>query len=177
MQNLSDPRLQRQSLAALSANDALLEAEDPYATLLPDGAEVVVSLVRLERMEYYREQRGCRIFKIVEGNYADRLIARFWKVPLPGRVAGRSSSLALDWIAVTQRRPPRRPFGPRLFLDGCLVLVRTKVVEKNRRNRTVPEAARYSRIDEILSLVAGTPPCMRRPAVIAPTHRPGGVPS
>jgi hypothetical protein len=161
VQKLSDSRPRRQSLVALPANDALLEAEDPYTTLLPDGAEVVVALVRLERMVYFREPRDCGIFKIVEGPYAGKRIVRFWKLPLRGSIPGRSSSLALDWIAVTQRRPPRRPFGPRTFLDGCLVLARTIVVETNRRNRTVPEAARYSRIDEILSLVAGTPPCMR----------------
>lgn len=164
MSNLPNPRGLRQVLPGTTSDSSGRDDRDRYGVLLPDGAELSVSLYRVDRDYVFGRQEAFGLFRIVEGPQVGATILRFWPLPEKGRPLGRGSNLVRDFIAVTLRRPPGKMLRPESFLLGCIVRVRTTVVTHDLRRREVPEAARYSRIDEILRLEAGTPPCLRQHA-------------
>jgi hypothetical protein len=135
---------------------------DPYATRIPDG-QYQAAFVRLEKGFAFGSPRWFGHFKITEhGEFFGLALLRVWNEPR-GAFLPRSHNLALDFMAVTGTRPPSKGLKPSDFLKGCEVLVETATVRHQTRGRQrveLPEDCWYSKIDRLIRLTAGSPPCM-----------------
>jgi hypothetical protein len=135
---------------------------NPYSTRVPDG-QYRAMFTKCETNIAYGSVRWFGHFQITEpGEFSGLPLLRFWNEPrrtfLP-----RSHNLALDFMAVIGTRPPSQGLKPSDFLKGCEVLVETATVRhqtQGRRRIEVPEDCRYSKIDRLIRLTAGSPPCM-----------------
>jgi hypothetical protein len=133
---------------------------DPYATLIPEGQYRVI----WQKTETGRVQGGDRFFVhfIVSepGEYQGLPLRRFYNVP-KGRLLPRSHNLAQDFMALTNRRPPSR-LKPDQFLKGCEVLAEVTTVKRSLQRRELSEDTHYSKIDRLIRITAGSPPCLIR---------------
>ena len=69
----------------------------------------------------------------------------------------------LDYFAIVGTRPPPS-LTPDTFLKGCEVLVEVKTVKHlivGNKKILADEIVWYSKINRLIKLTAGTPPCMR----------------
>jgi hypothetical protein len=135
---------------------------DPYATRIPDG-QYRAAFITLETGFAFGSRRWFGHFKITEhGKFFELPLLRVWNEPR-GAFLPRSHNLALDFMAVIGTRPPSQGLEPSDFLKGCEVLVETATVRhqtQGRRRVELPEDCRYSKIDRLIRLTAGSPPCM-----------------
>ena len=79
-------------------------------------------------------------------------------------VVGAEPLLFLDYVALIGARPPSKGLQPADSLKGCEVLVATATVKhriQGRRRVELPEDCWYSKIDRLVKITAGSPPCMR----------------
>ena len=136
---------------------------DPYSTRVPDG-QYRVAFDKFEKGCAFGSKRWFGHFRITEeGEYFELPLLRFWNEP-SGAFLPRSHNLALDFMAVVRTRPPSRGLKPSDFLKGCEVLAEVTTVrhQSQGRNRIeTPEACRYSKIDHLIRILAGSPPYMR----------------
>ena len=136
---------------------------DPYSTRVPDG-QYRAGFIKWEKGTPYGARRWFGHFQINEpGEYFGLPIRRFWNEP-QGPFLPRSHNLALDFMAVIGARPPSKGLKPSDFLKGCEVLVETATVRhqsQGRRRIELPEGCWYSKIDRLIRITAGSPPCMR----------------
>ncbi len=134
---------------------------DPMETLVPQGRYRMSYLGHDEGNSYGRPVWFVR-FQITEpGGYEGRVVLRFYNIPKGARLA-RSSNLAIDFINLTGLRPPAT-LTPDWFLKGCEVLGKVVTVRERvdgRRRIQRPETLHYSKVDELLKITAGSPPCM-----------------
>ena len=134
---------------------------DPYGTLVPPG-EYRVTFVRREESRAFGSLRWFCWFRITEpGPYFGSPLLRFYNVPR-GRFLPKSHNLAIDYINVIEQRPPARGLKPENFLKDCeirakVVTVTHRVTAKGRVKQ--PEAVHYSKIDRLIRITAGCPPC------------------
>ena len=138
------------------------ESPHPYETHIPEG-EYQVALIRCETGNVYGSARWFGHFQIVEdGQFFGLPIFRFWNRP-KGKFIARTSNLAIDFMNVAGRRPPSTGLTPEKFLKGCQVLAHVVTVRHRNEERQrveLPEACWYSKIDRIIKLTAGRPPCL-----------------
>ena len=133
---------------------------DPYNTRVPEG-HFRVTFHKCEKAIAYGVRRWFVWFKITEsGPDFGKPILRFYNVPkrpfLP-----RSHNLYLDCIALTGRRPPSN-LTPEMLLKGCEVLAEVVTVKhqmRGSRRTELPEDCWYSKIDRLIRITAGSPPC------------------
>ena len=131
-------------------------------TLMPEG-RYRMAYIKHEDGNAYGRRVWFVWFQIMEpGEYEGLLILRFYNQPAGGRLA-RSSSLAMDFMALTGLRPPAN-LSPDYFLKGCEVLGRvvsvTERVDGARRIQR-PEELHYSKVAELLKITACSPPCLQ----------------
>jgi hypothetical protein len=135
---------------------------DPYSTRVPDG-QYRVGYLGFERGVAYGRERWFAWFKITEdGPHFGKPILRFYNAPTRAWTA-RSSNLAVDFIRLTGLRPPLR-LKPDLFLKGTEVLaeiIGVREANDGRRKIVVQEDAGYSKIDRLIRITAGSPPCLQ----------------
>jgi hypothetical protein len=136
---------------------------DPYATRVPDG-QYRATFEGWEKNIAYGSVRWFGHFRITEpGEYFGLPLLRFWNEPR-GPFLPRSHNLYLDFVALIGTRPPSQGLKPSDFLKGCEVLVETVTVRhqtQGRRRIELPEDCWYSKIDRLIRITAGSPPCMR----------------
>ena len=68
-----------------------------------------------------------------------------------------------DYVALISRRPPASGLKPERFLKGCEVLAEVVLVteaDRGRKRVVLPEDCHYSKIDRLIRITAGSPPCM-----------------
>jgi hypothetical protein len=123
------------------------------------------------RLAYVSWEKGCVygrevwfvLFQITEeGSFFGLLVLRYYNAPkrpwLP-----RSSSLALDFEAISGGLRPPANLRPDMFLKGCEVLAEVATVRhriQGSRRVEIPETRRYSKVDRIIRLTAGSPPIL-----------------
>jgi hypothetical protein len=136
--------------------------DDPYSTFVPEG-DYDVALTRCETGVAFGSERWFGHFKIVDhGEFFGLPIYRFWNRP-KSKVLARSSNVAIDFMNVVGRRPPSVGLTPDKFLKGCQVLAEVVTVKHRNEPRCrveLPEDCWYSKINRIIRLSAGTPPCL-----------------
>ena len=160
-------------LNSLPPGDDHPDPQDPQQTLVPDGEYRVAYVSSGDGIAYGRKVFFVR-FKIVEPvKFADRLLLRFVNVPKQwlgkrthqkARSLARTSTLWLDYVAITERVPPARVFGPAaLYKDSLLRAKVVTVKEQNVNGKRIkmPECAWYSKIETIICQEAG-PHALRR---------------
>ena len=134
---------------------------DPCAALIPDG-QYRATYIGYEHGRPYGEQRWFAQFKITElGEHVGNVVTRFYNVPR-GPYLARTSNLSMDFVDLIGRRPPTRGLTPDRFLKGCDVLVQTATVKhriEGRRRIELPWDCWYSKIDRLIRITAGSPPC------------------
>lgn len=136
---------------------------NPQETLVPEG-DYQVAYMRYETgFVYDRTVWFVRCEIIDEGPHFGAPLLRYYNEPRRDRPLPRSHNLALDYLALAGRRPPRK-LKPDQLLSGCIVLARVVTVREQRKGRRptlLPEGAHYSKIDAFLRITTGCPPCMR----------------
>ena len=134
---------------------------DPYSTLVPDG-RYSAAFVGLEKGVVYGQRRWFGYFQITDlGPYHGCTLVRFWNEPR-SRFLPRTHNLSLDFVALIGRRPPSSGLKPDAFLKGCEVLVEVLTVKHRsdgHRKVLLPEDLWYSKIDRLIRITAGVPPC------------------
>lgn len=68
-------------------------------------------------------------------------------------------------MAIIGTRPPSRGLTPYDFLDGCEVLAEVTTVKhrtEGRKRILVRDDCHYSKINRLIRITAGCPPCKRR---------------
>ena len=131
---------------------------------IPD-AQYNVSLVRHEvtEMKMFRgASRLFAIFKIVDaGPYLGTQIYAAWPVSRTTKSGGKNRCvvkaksdlyLMLCRLLGMRLRADRISLSP---LMGCVLLVKTRTVNKNHRQRPYPEFLKYSVVDDVIEIVAG----------------------
>ncbi len=135
---------------------------DPYGTLVPDG-QYRVGYVTWEEGNAYGRSLWFGHFKITEpGEYNGLPILRVWNKPKRPYLP-RSHNLALDYMALTGCYP-RSAVTPDELAKGCELLAETATVKheiRGKRRIERPEGCWYSKIDRLIRITAGSPPCMR----------------
>ena len=98
-------------------------------------------------------------FQITEpGEHFGERILRFYNAPR-GPYVPQSHNLALDYMSLIGRRPSAR-LKPADFLKGCEVLALVVTVKRNAKCKgDLPQACHYSKIDRLIRITAGRPPC------------------
>lgn len=93
-------------------------------------------------------ENGCRRVQLTRHYNVRQTAGRRWR-------AGSRSDYFREWVLLTQRLPSsREPMSPSVFTNVlCRVEVRT--VEIDFRQRSIPEAARYSIVARIVEVLAG----------------------
>lgn len=137
-------------------------AGNPQETLIPEG-EYQVAYRSYETGYVYDRIVWFVRCEIADGPYRGLPLLRYYNQPRRDRPLPRSHNLALDFIALAGRRPPRT-LKPDELLSGCIVLARVVTVREQRNGKrpiVLPEGAWYSKIDAFVRVVAGCPPCMR----------------
>jgi hypothetical protein len=147
--------------ATPSTPDDEIDLDDPYAPPIPEGDYLAI-YITTERGRV--QGRGVLFvhFRITAGDHAGRRLIRFYNEKRGSRLA-RTSSLWRDYVRLTHRRPPSAGFKPSWLVSGCEVLVRVVTVHEHVENgvRVPMEACeRYSKIDLLLSITAGSPPAL-----------------
>ena len=153
-------------------DNALDDQAHPLSTLVPEG-EYVLSFVKEELASNFGREVWFVTLQIAEGDYKDQRLLRFYNPPRKGVHLARSSSLAQDFMEVTGLRPPSKGFRPSELLDGVLVrayVITVKDRPPNKRDRErlrrekkkptrieIPSDQRYSRVDSIHGIIAGSP--------------------
>lgn len=133
---------------------------DPYSTLIPDG-QYRAAFLRCEKGSAYGAPRWFVWFQITEpGPYLGLPILRFYNVSKRSWLP-RTHNLALDYMALFGCRLPSQ-LKPENFLKGCEVLVEIVTVKHQthgKRRVELPERCWYSKIDRLIRITAGSPPC------------------
>ena len=136
---------------------------DPYATLIPDGQHRA-TFIEIQTGTVEGSARWFGYFQITEeGPHHGKILLRFWNEPR-GPFLPRSHNLHKDFVALIGRRPPSTGLKPDQFLKGCEVLVGVSTVKhrsEGRRMVQLPEDCWYSKIDRLIRITAGAPPCLR----------------
>ena len=139
-----------------------MDARDPYGTRIPDG-QYRMMYERTESGVAFGARRWFAWFTISEpGPNFGLPIVRFYNVPkrpwLP-----RSHNLRLDYVQLTGRKPPSK-LKPEDFLKGLEVLGEVVTVKRRaqgKRRVLQPEELWYSKVDRLVGITAGSPPCPR----------------
>lgn len=133
---------------------------DPYQRV-PDG-QYRAGLVRVEKGFAYGQRRLFGYFRITEdGPSQGTELVRFWNEPR-GSFLPRTHNLYKDFVTLIGRRPPQSGLKPEEFLKGCEVLIEVVTVKKSsdgRRMQLLPEDCWYSKVDRLIRITAGCPPC------------------
>ena len=134
---------------------------DPYGTLVKPGEYCCVYVGDDRGYAFGSERLFCwfRISPYQEG--AEKFLVRFYNVFRRSFVP-RSHNISLDYWALTGRRPPAT-VKPRDYLEGCEVLAKVVTVSGDQKARrgSKPTGPPYSKIDGLIKITAGTPPCLR----------------
>jgi hypothetical protein len=150
------PSLDREPGASRSRPD------DPFTTRIPDGQVRVVFEHREDGYAFGSPRWFCWFRISEEGTHQGLPLLRIYNVPRGARIP-RSHNLAIDYMALIGRRPPAK-LRPERFLRDCEVLARVVTVRERVTDRgrvKLPEACWYSRVDELITITAGCPPCLR----------------
>lgn len=133
------------------------------APLIPPG-KYLVRYLRHETAVMFTSPKVFLHFRIVDGPYSGiPLYAAFRVRGLRGRprkngqfALGRSSELFRQYVRLTgtRARPDRIALS---HLANCVVRVSVRTVERDFRQRALPEACQYSVISDLLTIEAGTP--------------------
>lgn len=133
-----------------------LEVDDSNAPRVPD-AEYVARFIEHETLFLFRGGKVVLRFEIAEGEFAGvRLLRPYRAKRLLGRpsksgrfVLGRSSELLRDMVRLSEAktRPDRASLA---FMRGRLWRIRTRTVDTDYQQRTIPEPLRYSVVGDIL---------------------------
>lgn len=159
--------------AANSPEQSDTDPKHPFSNLVPEG-EYVFSYVSEELGSSFGRAIWFVILEIAEGQHHGKHLLRFYTAPRQKSFLSRSSNLAQDFIAMTGLRPPSKGFRPSELLHGVrvgayVVTVNDRPPNKRdvdrfrRENQKLPTriktppAARYSRIDSIDRIIAGSP--------------------
>lgn len=133
---------------------------DPYERV-PDGQYRAV-FDHVEQGVVGGQRKLFGHFRITEeGPHHGKTLVRFWNEPR-GKFLPRTHNLYKDFVALIRRRPPSSGLKPEDFLKGCEVLVETSTVKRasGRRGMEIqPEDCWYSKIDRLIRITAGCPPC------------------
>jgi len=139
------------------------DGSGPFGEPLPEG-QYDLSFQFAVRATAYRRRVLWGLFVVVDdGPHLGRELYRFWNAPT-GAYLSRRSSLWLDFLAVTGRRPPSQPFDPSWAFSGCWVRAQVVTVTSRVENgQRVPmlEPERYSKVERLVSLVSGKSPALR----------------
>jgi hypothetical protein len=135
---------------------------DPCSTRVPDGS-YRAAYVACEDGKPHGVPRWFVHFKITEpGEHFGLVLIRFYNVPR-GAFLARTHNLWIDYQTLIGGRPPPQGLTPEAFLKGCEILVKTKTVKhrvEGRKRIELPEDCWYSKIDRLIRITAGSPPCM-----------------
>ncbi len=133
---------------------------DPYRTRVPDG-QYRVAFDKCETGSAYGGPRWFVWFRITEpGPFVGLPILRFYNVPKRSWLP-RTHNLARDYVDLIGRHPPSR-LVPKDFLKGCEVLAAVVTVKhqtQGKKRVELPEDCWYSKIDRLIRITAGSPPC------------------
>ena len=180
MSALSDVARQATRLRAVPDRRADEGDGDPFSTLIPDGQYRVAFVSEESGQVFDRRVWFIRLAITEPGEHHGKPLLRFYNMPPGKRRLARSSNLWRDYLQLTCRRPPSRGCRPSELLAGCEVLaevvtVTERAISKQEREELkrqgakkipprvpIPPAARYSKVDRLLAITAGTPRCLRR---------------
>ncbi len=134
---------------------------DPYGTLVKAGEyRCFFRGVEIGRV-YGTERLFCWFTISPDEKGGDKPLLRIYNA-LRRPFVPRSHNIFLDYWALTGRRPPPT-VKPQDYLEGCEVLARVVTVHENQKGRrgVTPSGPPYSKIDGLIKITAGTPPCLR----------------
>ncbi len=158
---------------ASSADQPDENQTNPLSTLVPEG-EYALVFVKEELASNFGRDVWFVTMQIAEGEHQNKRVLRFYSKPRKGAHLARSSSLSQDYMAMTGLRPPSKGFRPSELLRGVqvdahVVTVKDRPptkrdIERLRSQKKailprieIPPAARYSRVDSIHRIIAGSP--------------------
>ena len=131
---------------------------------IPD-AQYNVSLIsyQVTAMKMFRgDLRLFAIFKIVDaGPYLGTQIYAAWPVSRTTKSGGKNRCVVTaksDLYLMLCRLLGQRLRADRISISplmGCVLLVKTRTVNKNHRQRPYPEFLKYSVVDDVIEIVAG----------------------
>lgn len=137
------------------------DLRDLYAAPLPEG-EYIVGFISDQRQSNFGKDSYKILMEVTEGAESGRRI--LFPVPcIPNKKRPRPNfKYCATWVACTGRRPPKDLWKrrPRNFMKDCVFRASVSTVTKDSKGAIRPIQLRYSRIDQILERVAGTPPCL-----------------
>lgn len=138
------------------------EIDDANAQPLIPDAVYVVRFLGWETIFMFRTSKILLRFEVAEGDHAGVRLIRAYRVQRligrPGKGGrfklGRGSDLLRDVVRLIDLRvrPDRVSLA---FLKGRLWQVKTRTVVTDYRQRPIPEALRYSIVDEIVCAETG----------------------
>jgi len=144
----------------VSLDDGIIEGDQ--WPLVPDG-EYVVRFLRHDTATVFRTPKLFLRFEIIGPTHAGALLYAAFRVKhlkgQPGKngrfVIHRGSDLVRQ-LATIHGWNMRLDRISLRSLRHCLLRVRTRTVEKDHKQRLKPEVLRYSVVDELRSIEAGT---------------------
>lgn len=128
--------------------------------LIPPG-EYLATYQRYQLTFMFNTAKLFAHFKIAEGEYAGTRLYAAYRVKEIKRKSKRGGQFTLGktnklFIQLARLQPRMRPDRPSVdALKGCLIRVRVVTVTGPDRKNPRPEAAHYSRIDDLLAIEAG----------------------
>lgn len=135
---------------------------DDYPLIEP--GEYAVAYTGHATMLAFNRPKLYMYFRIVDGPHTGAKLFRAYRVKaLSGKprkngrfVVRRSYDLFREYATVTgaRERPDRIALSN---LRNCVLRVSVRTVDHDHRQRPLPEACRYSVVDQMLALEAGTP--------------------
>jgi hypothetical protein len=127
-------------------------------TWVPEGDYHAI-FERCEVGVAYGSEKYFAHFRITDGEHQGEPLVRFYNKPTSKKLA-RSHNMFSDYLQLIGRRPPSK-LKPADFLSGCEVKARVVTVDRRQvdgRWASIPDDARYSKIDRLLSISSGWPP-------------------
>jgi len=135
---------------------------DPYGTLVKPGEYRCFYRGVESGFVYGSERLFCWFTIGLDQEGSEKPLLRVYNA-LRRTFVPRSHNLFLDYWALIRRRPPPT-VKPGDFLKDCEVLAEVVTVheKQNGRRGVTPSGPPYSKIDGLIKITAGTPPCLIR---------------
>jgi len=128
--------------------------DDNYRSLIPDGKYEVQCTGYDNSFCLGKARKLFLYFRIIEGEYEGTKLFQAFNIPYDERIKS-GSKYYKTWVMVNQWRKPSRntKMSPRLFLNH-VYRIKTRTVKPKHNDQPMPEAFRYSVVDEILEVCA-----------------------
>lgn len=142
------------------AGDITFGFDAPLEPLVPSGS-YVVAFIKADQRSMFRTKKLFLHWRIVEPlKFEGVTLFQSFNMPTDGTKWGLGHKFLGTWILANGARPVRRDRLSTAVFRGKYFEARVVTVKKTGKGLNRPEAAQYSVVDELVTVVAGGPNVM-----------------